>query len=370
MSMSEQEVQAYLDHHKVQSTVEESINACVRANAPDPYAFMAKDLGAKAAELSAASVESVYPSAIHAIHNTPAVELSRLTAALGVEGKIVAKLEYMSPGFSKKDRIARQMLEEALAEGRLKPGQPVVELTSGNTGTGLAICCACLGHPFIAVMSKGNSTERARMMRALGAEVVLVDQCDGSVKGQVSGDDLQKVFEVTDTIVAERGAFRANQFELLANTRAHEQHTGPELLRQAAGSGLAITGFADFVGSGGTYAGIANALRAARGDAVKCYVVEPLGAAVVKAAVDAKAAIAEGRPAPPVEPSKPHKIQGGGCVARAGGHVDLCGARRCSGMATSVPALAGTRWPISPCWDRAPRRPTATLPARRRRRCR
>lgn len=124
------------------------------------------------------SDDSVLPSALHAIHGTPTVDLSRLTHHLGIEGRILAKLEYLSPGFSKKDRIARQMIEEARASGALQPGQPVVELTSGNTGTGLAIVCACLGHPFIAVMSRGNSMERARMMRSLGAEVILVDQCE------------------------------------------------------------------------------------------------------------------------------------------------------------------------------------------------
>lgn len=154
---------------------------------------------------AAARHERVLESAMHAIHGTPTVLLSRLASELELDGKIVAKLEYLSPGFSKKDRIARQMLEDAISCGTLGPGQPVVELTSGNTGTGLAISCACLGHPFIAVMSRGNSMERARMMSALGAEVVLVDQCQGSVTGQVSGDDLARVFDVTESIVAERG---------------------------------------------------------------------------------------------------------------------------------------------------------------------
>ncbi|MEM7293630.1 MAG: pyridoxal-phosphate dependent enzyme, partial [Pseudomonadota bacterium] len=98
------------------------------------------------------------------------VELSRLCA--NVDGRILAKLEYLNPGFSKKDRIARQIIEEAEKSGTLQPGQTVVELTSGNTGTGLAIVCGIKGYPFVAVMSKGNSSERARMMRALGAEVL------------------------------------------------------------------------------------------------------------------------------------------------------------------------------------------------------
>src|SRR6185369_11875885 len=106
------------------------------------------------------------------------VELSRLTR--GVSGRMLAKLDYLNPGFSKKDRIARQIIEDAEADGRLKPGQTVVELTSGNTGTGLAIVCGIKRYRFVAVMSKGNSGERARMIAALGAEVVLVDQLPGS----------------------------------------------------------------------------------------------------------------------------------------------------------------------------------------------
>ena len=129
----------------------------------------------------------VAASVVDVIGATPAVELSRLTR--GLDGRIVAKLEYLNPGFSKKDRIARQIVDEAIASGELRPGQTVVELTSGNTGTGLAIVCAVRGHPFVAVMSEGNSRERARMMRALGAEVVLVPQADGSSPGQVSGAD-------------------------------------------------------------------------------------------------------------------------------------------------------------------------------------
>ena len=124
---------------------------------------------------------NLLPSAIEAIGNTPLVDLSRITH--DIDGRILAKLEYLNPGFSKKDRIARQIIEDAEASDELLPGQTVVELTSGNTGTGLAIVCGIKSYPFVAVMSKGNSIERARMMSALGAEVVLVDQlpeCSGS----------------------------------------------------------------------------------------------------------------------------------------------------------------------------------------------
>ncbi len=163
-------------------------------------------------------------SVLGAIGNTPLIELSRITR--GVNGRILAKLEYLNPGFSKKDRIALQMIEEAEAAGTLQPGQTVVELTSGNTGTGLSIVCGVKGYPFVAVMSKGNSIERARMMKALGAEVVLVDQLPDSTPGQVSGGDLELVERETQRLVRERQAFRADQFNLASNARAHYLHTG------------------------------------------------------------------------------------------------------------------------------------------------
>jgi len=235
--------------------------------------------------------ERVAPSVVDVIGGTPAVELARLTR--GMPGRIVAKLEYLNPGFSKKDRIAREILDEAVASGELASGQPVVELTSGNTGTGLAIVCAVRGHPFVAVMSEGNSRERARMMRALGAEVVLVPQAGGSRTGQVSGEDLALVAERARQLTRERGAFRADQFTRLGARLAHERHTGPELWAQAGGQ---IDSFCEFVGSGGTYAGITVALKARR-PAIACYVVEPEGSAVLagRAVVDPH-----------------HRIQGGG----------------------------------------------------------
>ncbi len=230
-------------------------------------------------------------STVEAIGDTPLVLLERLTR--GTSGRILAKLEYLNPGFSKKDRIARQMIEDAEADGRLKPGQTVVELTSGNTGTGLAIVCGVKGYPFVAVMSKGNSMERARMMSALGAEVILVDQRPGSRAGQVSGEDLALVEQTTRRLVYERDAFRADQFSLKSNFLAHYRHTGPEILRQA---GEPIHGFCDFAGTGGSFAGVSRALKE-QDPSIKCFLVEPEGAAVLA-----------GRA--PVNPN--HRIQGGG----------------------------------------------------------
>jgi cysteine synthase A len=214
-----------------------------------------------------------------------------------LDGVILAKLDHVNPGFSKKDRIARQIIEDAEAQRLLGPGQTVVELTSGNTGTGLAIVCGIKGYPFVAVMSKGNSPERARMMSALGAEVVLVDQLPCSKPGQVSGEDLQRVEEETQRIVARRHAFRADQFRLVGNVRAHYLHTGPEILRQSGG---AIQAFCDFVGTGGTFAGCAAALKE-YDPSIRCYVVEPEGAAVL--AGDSL-----------TQPG--HRIQGGGYAMR------------------------------------------------------
>ncbi|PBC07768.1 cysteine synthase family protein [Mesorhizobium sp. WSM3859] len=216
----------------------------------------------------------VLNSVVDSIGRTPLVRLERLTAQGGVKGAILAKLEYLNPGFSKKDRAALGIIEEAERSGAIKPGQTVVELTSGNMGTGLAIVCAVRGYPFVAVMSKGNSEERARMMTALGAEVILVDQLPGSVPGQVSGGDLALVEEAARAVTAERGAFRGDQFHRDGNWLAHYHGTGPEIWDASHG---AVDAFVDFIGSGGTYAGVARALKE-RNPLIKCFIVEPEGA--------------------------------------------------------------------------------------------
>ena len=240
------------------------------------------------------SHKALYPSVLDAIGNTPLVELSRVTR--GLDGRVFAKLEFLNPGYSKKDRIARQMIEDAEAQGALKKGDTVIELTSGNTGTGLAIVCAAKGYRFVAVMSRGNSIERAHMMAALGAEVILVDQCPGSKPGEVSGADLARVEEKAQEIVKQRRAFRADQFLLAGNARAHYRHTAPELLKQAGG----IDAFCDFIGSGGSFAGCARYFKE-RDPAIQCYIVEPAGAAAFAGEMV----------------SRPnHRIQGGGYARR------------------------------------------------------
>ncbi|WP_425097583.1 PLP-dependent cysteine synthase family protein [Tropicibacter sp. S64] len=257
----------------------------------------------------------ILPDVTHAIGGTPLVELARVTAALGLEGRILAKLDYLMPGFSKKDRAAKAIVEAARADGSLAPGQTVVELTSGNMGTGLAIVCGVLGHPFVAVMSAGNSVERARMMRALGAEVVLVPQAPGSLPGQVSGVDLALVEVAAQRITAERGAFRADQFRHPGNPASHLTGTGPELWEQSGG---AVTAFCDFAGSGGTLGGTARFLVP---KGVRCYAVEPDGAE----------AISGGRTDHP-----DHPIQGGGYMMDDLAHlagVSLAGFLTVSGEA-------------------------------------
>jgi len=234
-------------------------------------------------------------SVADAIGATPLVALDRFTAGFsgGLSGRILAKLDYLNPGGSKKDRIARQIIADAIAAGELKAGQAVVELTSGNTGTGAAIVCAAQNRPFIAVMSEGNSKERAVMMRALGAEVVLVPQAPGSAHGQVSGDDLALLEDKVRAIVSARGAFRLDQFHHPGNARAHELHTGPEIWEASQG---AITAFCDFAGTGGTFAGLERAFRQ-RNPKIRGYIVEPEGAAAL---------------AGHCVQSPAHRIQGGG----------------------------------------------------------
>jgi cysteine synthase len=230
-------------------------------------------------------------SVLDAIGGTPLVELSRVTQHL--DGRVLAKLEYLNPGGSKKDRIALRLIEDAEARGALRPGQPVVELTSGNTGTGLAIVCAVKGYPFVAVMSAGNSEERSQMMRALGAEVILVDQEAGGAGGHVTGADLALVEAVATRVARERSAFRADQFQLASNPLAHRDGTGVEIWEQSGGR---VDAFCDFVGSGGSFTGIARFLKGQRQD-IACYVIEPQGAAVLAGAPVTDAA---------------HRIQGGG----------------------------------------------------------
>jgi cysteine synthase A len=234
---------------------------------------------------------SAADSIVAAIGNTPAVWLDRLTA--GLPGRILLKLESMNPGGSIKDRAALQCLRDAEADGRLGPDTPVVELTSGNMGIGLAVACAVMGRRLIAVMSEGNSPERRQLLAAYGAEIELVPQMAGGTPGQVSGEDLALVEARTAELVAALGAWRPDQFANPSNPRSHELGTGPEIWSQA---GQSLGAFVAIVGTGGTFVGIARALKV-RNAAIRCLAVEPAGAQ----ALAGKAIV-----------SPAHKLQGAG----------------------------------------------------------
>ena len=222
-----------------------------------------------AAPSAASPAAAVTPSALGLIGNTPLLALDRLHPG---PGRILAKAEFMQPGGSVKDRAARAILLAARADGRLAPGAPVVEMTSGNMGAGLAVACAALGHPLVVTMSSGNSPQRARMLEALGAEVVLVPQRDGA-PGQVTGADVSAAADAARRLAAERGGFYVDQFHAPDGVRAHAETTGPEIWAQSSGR---VDAWLAAVGTGATFLGVAAALRA-RNPRVLCAAVEPDG---------------------------------------------------------------------------------------------
>lgn len=227
-----------------------------------------------------------------AIGNTPLLRLDRITRHLDLEGTIFAKLEHLNPSFSKKDRIALGMIDLAERNGLLKQGQPVLEVTSGNTGTGAALVCTAKGYRFICVMSRGNSVERVKMVEAFGGEVVLVDQAPGAIKGKVSGADMDLVKMEAERLVKEMGALYLNQFNNPDNSLA-QTVAAREMWEQSGGT---IDVFTDFVGTGGTFGGYARVFKEVN-PAVRCYVVEPYGLAYYKDEIIEGAS---------------HSIQGGG----------------------------------------------------------
>lgn len=208
------------------------------------------------------------PSAMDLIGDTPLVALDRIHRG---PGRIIAKAEFLQPGGSVKDRAAKAILIAAIADGRLQPGMPVVEMTSGNMGAGLAVVCAALGHPLVITMSSGNSPARVRMLEGLGAEVVLVDQVDGST-GQVTGRDIDAAAEIAREIAHKRGGFYVDQFNSEEGMGAHET-TGAEIVHQFGGP---VDGWVAAVGTGCTFMGVARALKTAN-EATLCAAVEPAG---------------------------------------------------------------------------------------------
>ena len=209
----------------------------------------------------------IFNSVLDTIGNTPLVRLNNIEKKYKVDGELYAKVEYYSPGLSKKDRIAKYIIEKAIKEGKLKKGQTVIEQTSGNTGIGLALVCSILGYPFIAVMSKGNSVERVRMIEAFGGKVELVDKV--STGEGVTKEDMEKVEARFKELTKELNAFPVNQFSNEDNAWAHYYSTGEEIIRDLKNVDI----FVDYVGTGGSFVGISKRLK--EDHDCLCYKVVP-----------------------------------------------------------------------------------------------
>src|SRR6188768_2265133 len=196
---------------------------------------------------------------------TPVVRINRLAPA---HVTIYVKLEAANPGGSVKDRLALGIIEDAERSGALKPGQTVIEMTSGNTGIALAMVCAARSYPFVAVMPESFSVERRQIMRAYGAKVVLTPAA-----ARASG-----AVPLAAKLAEERGWFLARQFDNEANPAYHRQTTGPEILSDFAGSRLDywVTGW----GTGGTLTGAGQVIRCARPE-TKIVACEPAGASLL-----------------------------------------------------------------------------------------
>jgi len=219
----------------------------------------------------------IYESILGTIGRTPIVRVRHLAPA---DTTIYVKCEFFNPGASVKDRLAIAIIEDAEARGVLKPGQTVVEATSGNTGIALAMVCAAKGYPFVAVMVETFSVERRKIMRMFGARVLLTPAAERGSGMVRKAEELAK----------KNGWFLARQFENPANPAYHRNTTGPEILSDFAGKRLAsfVTGW----GTGGTLTGVGEMLRVARPE-VQIVAVEPEAAAMLAG-----------------KPFSPHKIQG------------------------------------------------------------
>ena len=219
----------------------------------------------------------IYDSILHTIGRTPIVRVNHI-APKHVD--IYVKCEFFNPASSVKDRLAIAIIEDAEKSGALQPGQTVVEATSGNTGIALAMVCAAKGYPFVAVMVETFSIERRKIMRMLGAKVILTPAAERG-SGMV---------RKAEELAQKNGWFLARQFENPANPAYHRQTTGPEILSDFAGRRLDffVTGW----GTGGTLTGAGEMMRLARPE-VRIVATEPAGAALLSGAE-----------------FKPHKIQG------------------------------------------------------------
>jgi len=210
----------------------------------------------------------IYTSAEQLVGNTPLLRLCNLEKELGLQATLLAKLEYLNPAGSAKDRVAKSMVEDAEARGLLRPGSVIIEPTSGNTGIGLALVAAARGYRAIIVMPDTMSMERRLLMKAYGAELVLTDGALG-MKGAIA-----KAEELAKEIP---GAFIPGQFENPANPMAHYTTTGPEIWRDTDG---AVDIFVAGIGTGGTISGTGKFLKEQNPE-IKVVGIEPAGSAVL-----------------------------------------------------------------------------------------
>ena len=215
---------------------------------------------------------AIYKSFTELVGNTPLLELTNLEKKLGLKAKIVAKLEYLNPAGSVKDRIAKAMIEDAEASGKLKPGAVIVEPTSGNTGIGLAAVAAAKGYKIILTMPETMSVERRILLKAYGAELVLTEGAKG-MKGAIAKAD--------EIAAATPGAFIPGQFVNPANPAAHKATTGPEIWEDSEG---AVDIFVAGVGTGGTLTGVGQYLKEKK-PSVKIVAVEPASSPVLSKGV-------------------------------------------------------------------------------------
>jgi len=210
----------------------------------------------------------IYTSADQLIGKTPLLELTHLEKALGLEAKLVAKLEYFNPAGSVKDRIAKAIIEDAEATGRLKEGSVIIEPTSGNTGIGLASVAAAKGYRLIITMPETMSVERRQLIKAYGAELVLTEGSKGMKGAIAKAEELQK--EIPNSIIA-------GQFVNPANPKAHKETTGPEIWEDTDGE---VDIFVAGVGTGGTVTGVGEFLKSQKAS-VKVVAVEPADSPVL-----------------------------------------------------------------------------------------